>query len=775
MKNRFQYLLTVCCFFSAGILASTPIGQWETHLSYLNSNQVVTTDKEVYAASAGSLFSVDLNDSSLSTYTTLDGMNGQDIVKMGWSATAKTLVLVYSNGSIDLKTDRNFVGLSDFKNAPITADKTILGLRVFGNTALISTGSGLLVVDLIKKVFSNAYFNSFGTPYTPCQDAVMWSDSLMVVHTLGFYVANRSDNLQDAAYWAFMGNLPSTQAKQLIRFQNRFFALGADGIVYSGYPHQWTVFLNRSGITSISVQDDRMLIAATNESLVFDSNLNSIPVQAGNTKAIAWDKTSNTLYRASGNAGLAKLVWNNASYTESSDSIMPIGPPVNTSWNAFFLDGTYYSTSGRRWTDRFFYNGDVSIYDGEEWSSLPDKEILHQTMGFMPQDFINLAVDPTDKSHYFITSWGDGLIEYRNNRFYKWHNPSNSPINTIYPGRYSRLDGAVFDKEGNLWVLNSKYKTITGAIADSSLLILKPNGTWLKPRYNSMKACPTWNSILFTSNNQAWMNAVRFRTGIFVLDNKGTLENTADDSYKAFDNFVDQDGLIYTPWYILCMTEDKNGTIWIGTDIGPFLASGTENVFKSDYTFTRVKVPKNDGTLSADYLLNNIQINCIAVDGANRKWIGTQGQGVYLLSADGLSTIHHFETGNAPLPSNVIWSIAIHPTTGEVFIGTEKGLVTYRSDATEGTPDYSSVHVFPNPVKPGYNGLITVTGLKEGTQIRISDINGNTLIRGKSLGGQFSWNGITRNGNRASSGVYLVFCASEDGVESQACKFMIVR
>jgi hypothetical protein len=165
----------------------------------------------------------------------------------------------------------------------------------------------------------------------------------------------------------------------------------------------------------------------------------------------------------------------------------------------------------------------------------------------------------------------------------------------------------------------------------------------------------------------------------------------------------------------------------------------------------------------------------MAVDGANRKWIGTEGNGIYLLSSDGLETVHHFTTQNSPLPSDYLWSIAVNPETGEVFMGTDAGLVSYRSDATEGETGYSEVHVFPNPVRPEYNGLITVTGLIEKSQVRITDLNGNVLTSGTSLGGQFTWNGSLKNGKRAASGVYLVLMASEDGMEKQVCKFMIVR
>lgn len=173
--------------------------------------------------------------------------------------------------------------------------------------------------------------------------------------------------------------------------------------------------------------------------------------------------------------------------------------------------------------------------------------------------------------------------------------------------------------------------------------------------------------------------------------------------------------------------------------------------------------------------MENVHINCIAVDGANRKWIGTEGNGVYLLSADGVSTLHQFSTQNSPLPSDYILSIAIHPETGEVFMGTDQGLVSYRSDATEGKSDYEQVYVFPNPVRPEYQGVITVTGLMENSQVRITDLKGNVMSTGTSLGGQYVWDGRNRSGNRVATGIYLVYCASEDGLEYANTRFMVLN
>lgn len=778
MSKRLK-IWSFACLISVSASAGSAIGEWRTHFSYNTTEQVVFADDKVYVEASGKLFSYRISDGYTQTYTTLDGLNGHTVVNLGWCSDQKTLVIVYSDGNVDFLSDRGLINLPDFKNKSLTGDKTIYGLRIIGHEAFLSTGVGLVVLDVAKKEFSENYYLGFSSVYTKCMDATVWADSILVATANGLFQGHRTDNLQDVSYWKPAPFVTGMQVKKVVRFGTVFFALAQNGTLYKGIPGNWQVFISDPGISDVSVQEDALFACSGSTTYMFDQALNRTPVESIKDQSVAWDSEAKKLFLASGTSGLTVLAYKNGSYVLEKDSIIPDGPPQNTAFKAFFKDAVYYATAGGRWDNRYFYEGDLLILEEDAWRGLSDLQSIKEAAGYRPQDFVNMAIDPTDKTHFFITSWGDGMFEFRNNRFYKLHNPSNSPFRSVVPGRFCRVDGATFDEEGNLWVLNSKHNpkgpSATYLLPDSSLCILKPDGTWFHPFYPAMKSSPTWNSILFTSNGQAWMNAARERYGVFVLDNNGTVEDTSDDQSRGFDNFTDQDGNVLAPYFIPCMAEDKNGTVWIGTNLGPILATGISRIFDKDYTFTRVKIPRNDGTDNADFLLNEIRINSIAVDGANRKWLGTNGNGIYLLSSDGLETIHHFTTDNSPLPSNYIWSIAINPETGEVFIGTDAGLVSYRSDATEGSMTYSDIHVFPNPVRPGYNGQITVTGLMEKTQVRITDLNGNALVSGTSLGGQFSWDGRLKNGKKAASGIYLVFCASQDGVESQACKFMIVR
>jgi hypothetical protein len=213
------------------------------------------------------------------------------------------------------------------------------------------------------------------------------------------------------------------------------------------------------------------------------------------------------------------------------------------------------------------------------------------------------------------------------------------------------------------------------------------------------------------------------------------------------------------------------------TDKGPYVLYNTEEVFKDDYHFTKIKVPRNDGTNYADYLLDGAYTTCIEIDAANRKWIGTLSNGIYLISADGLEEIHHFTKDNSPLPSNVIESLALHHKSGELFVGTDKGLVSYMSDAIRPEESYEEekVYAYPNPVTPDYDGLITVVGLKANSHVKIINTAGRLVAEGTSLGGSFTWNGRTPQGQRVATGVYYVLGSDELGNEGIVTKVLFIK
>jgi hypothetical protein len=252
--------------------------------------------------------------------------------------------------------------------------------------------------------------------------------------------------------------------------------------------------------------------------------------------------------------------------------------------------------------------------------------------------------------------------------------------------------------------------------------------------------------------------------------------NPADDSVVKFNRFVNQDGVNISNYYVECVCEDQNGNIWIGTDKGPVYLD-TERMADNTLGIIQHKVPRNDGTDYADYLLSNVYINSIAIDGANRKWFGTETNGVFLISADNNTQIQHFTEENSFLLSNKIESIAINDQTGEVFFGTDKGLCSYISDATKPVTEMKkdNVWAYPNPVTPDYTGLITIKGLSFDADVKILTSNGTLVNEGRSNGGTYTWNGCDKKGRRVASGVYMVVTATKTGSKGTVCKIAIIN
>ena len=326
--------------------------------------------------------------------------------------------------------------------------------------------------------------------------------------------------------------------------------------------------------------------------------------------------------------------------------------------------------------------------------------------------------------------------------------------------------GLDFDNGGNLWISNSR--------AQKPLLVKKRDGSWKSfslPGFsnNSYMAGP----LLVTSWGHKWVISPKSSI-IAVFDDNNTIDNTSDDRSKNV-SITGVESLTQSN-VVTCMTEDRDGNIWFGTDAGPIVVSNAQNIFNDNSVSAyKVKIPLSVEDNTAAFLLEQERINAIAIDGNNRKWIATESSGAYLVSADGTKQVSHFSAENSPLLSDNVLDIKVHPKSGEVFFATDKGLISYRGFATEGTDDFGDVYVFPNPVRENYAGDIMITNLATDADVRITDISGNLVFKTKALGGQAVWDGKNLIGKRVNTGVYLVFCSNEDGSKTFVTKLLFIH
>lgn len=462
--------------------------------------------------------------------------------------------------------------------------------------------------------------------------------------------------------------------------------------------------------------------------------------------------------------------WNE--YLEILQNVSTDGPQYNFFGFMRYTAGQLFTTVGgygagiqenRPGSVQVFSDGDWTIYE-DHLETLTDYEY---------KDVMSLDVDPTNSRHVFAGG-RTGIYEFNDGKFTKAYSSSNSPLGTaISPtdknsDAYTLVESVKFDEDGNLWMLNSQATT-------APIHVLMKDGTWKSFESSTLmsgdRTLGALQALTFDSRRLLWFVNNHWTTPSLHFF------NTQTEEFHSFTNFINEDGTRVDVNSVQCVAEDRNGDIWIGTNVGPLLLE-QQNITENDPEFNQVKVPRNDGTNYADYLLTGVNISGIAIDGGNRKWFATKGNGAYLISADNMTQLQHFTASNSNLLSDNIESIAINDATGEVFFGTDKGLCSYVSDATavadEMTKD--NVWAYPNPVRPDYTGLITIVGLTYDADVKIVTANGTLVAEGRSNGGTFTWNGCDqRNGKRVASGVYMVMTATKDGNKGTVCKIAIIN
>ena len=737
-------LFTVSLLFLTVLSAQTnpliPTGKWKYHLSYKNPKYCESTEQFIYASTTNGFWRT-ANNGEMELLLSSGGFHANEITCLEYNSELKILFIGYLDGHISLLVnDKKIKDISGFRDKFLQGDKRILDVSFHQNDALVSTNFGLLVVDLAKEEIRDSYtsIGEGGTATAVLSTAIL-NDSIFASTPTGFRIApwNRLVNLNDYNLW--QTRFPNIIAEQLCTFNNKIYFAFDSAVYFYNNGNIQPLNSNKNAIARIFKNSNGLHIVKPGGIENIDDNGQSIePI---NLVVHATQFTDGVYWFCTGvGPGVIKKDPN------GEIAYMPNGPDNQSVFKMskggetlVCTGGGLSSTFGNAYNTSGYY-----LFRDFQWNSNPHIPQIQNLY-----DFTFTAYSKWNQ-HYFISTHTGGILEIFNGIVVEHINHTNSTLKRIGDTSFIQIGGIAIDENGRLWVINYN--------AEKPLHMRDNSGNW-----NSFDL-PYSNitSLTIDQNNNKWMTVAS--GGVLVFHEGESITSKGDDRQR----FLTQNNGLNSN-EVLSIAVDKNNYVWLGNLQGL-------NVFAGGDIFTQSKVDRyiidQDG--SVGYLMGEEIIQDILVDGGNRKWFATQN-GLFCIDEYGQKVIRHFTPENSPLLSNFVKCLGQITSTGEIFIGTNKGIISYRNDAGEADNSFGKIVVYPNPVPPKYDGLITIEGLAFNAEIRITDLQGKVVFQGKANGSKATWDGLRLNGTRPNSGVYFVFAINQDGSETAMGKFIFIK
>lgn len=748
----------VLCFLFCwinGLSQLQPIGQWREHLNYTNARQVVYGDK-IYCATQQAIFSVDENN-TIDRYSKVNSLNEVGISCIAWDAETEQLVVAYTNSNIDVLKKNNTKNIGDLLRSTIVGNKTIYHIYCQKGLAYISCGLGVVVIDLKRYEVKDTYFIGANNSQLKTNATATLNNSIYAATEQGVKVANLNSNLSNSDNWQTLGlALPTKQVFAngttiIVHRNDSLFIIQNNFLQFLYSQTSWQIL-------DASATENKILVClnqSSGQSKVEVLNANgSLSQTVAKPGIISFPKNAifqnNQLWVADFFGGLSK---------NATQTFIPNGPLGIATGKMQFSNNSLYVTAGSV-SDNFNYlynrNG-VYIFKEEEWRNVSyfNQPILDTVL-----DIIDIAIKPNTNIS-FAASYGGGLVKLENDLPTLIYKKSNSTLQeAIGDPNNVRVSGLAFDNYQNLWMSNYG--------AAKQIHVLTNTNQFLGFSIPFSLQENAVSNLVVDNANQIWIVSPK-GNGLICYNYGNNISSIADDRWKLFKQGNSNGNL---PSNIVnCVTKDKNGLIWVGTQNGIAVFSCIDDVFNSNCQAI-LPIVKQTGFTS--FLFNGEDVQSIAVDGANQKWVATKN-GVWLINADGEKLLQHFNSNNSPLLHNNVKSIAINPKNGEVFFATLNGICSYRATATEANENDSKVLIFPNPVLPNYKGQIAIKNIPENAIVYVTTSNGNVVFKTKAQGGQAVWNGLQPNGQPIAAGVYLVYIKEQQGNQNLMSKLVVIQ
>lgn len=763
----FSILIVSLLAWSSPLSAQIPVGSFRTHLSYFGVHSVTTSPDYVYAASENGVLFYDRATQTIDTWTKVEGLTETGISSVFYDEESRYLIVVYNNANLDFIRDGQLTNLPDIYNKTMTGEKTINYILPYNHLLYLGCSFGIVIIDPTTLLIQDTWYTQAGAASRRVNSMQVFNDQFFILTDNGIYHTPVASHSQaDFSTWQRVYGLPMGDYQHSCVFDGRLYVTcqfeeeGDTLLMFDGsawLPSQIDV----TPIRALDVSDDQLLVASWSSANLYDAS-EQMTGYFGYEGAYQWQNVQdacldgNLIWFADANNGLMQM---------SQDwSVMKLheinGPYSAAAFRMDYYDGKLVMVPGAVAPagGKSYLNPDLSYFANEQWTNAFQ---MHNPALEGLYDLVTVAINPQNSSEVYAGLFCGGVVKYRDYTVEQVYNRSNSQL-VSYDSSEAYVGGICFDGYGNLWITNS--------YSSRPLMVLKTDGTWKTfPLSAYVSGYTTWLSdVMVDVRGWKWIVLPRANT-IVVLDDNRTIDDVTDDHTMSVN--MNAAATINTS-SVNCVVEDKKGEIWIGCNLG------IKVIYNPSQIFSGGVYPQNILVEQINYVQNLFEfeeVTAIAVDDANRKWVGTAKSGVFLISPNGDKQLLHFNTDNSPMLSNRINHITIQRQTGEVFFATANGIVSYRGTATEGAEDYSEVTVFPNPVRETYHGVITVSGLKENSFCKVVDAAGNLVWQDYANGGTFTWNGRDFNGKRPATGVYFVFASDKDGKKKNVAKILFVH
>ena len=796
---------------SVEVQENRPVGTWTDYLPYHQTEELVHCTSETgidfwVVRTEHALFKVDESDNTVERISTVQGLSGSQPTSLAWDAKGEMLIVGHAGGTIDFFSNTGdwIYTLNDIAQSNLIGDKSIVSLVWLGDVdpdvVYATTGFGVVAVNIRELDIRDTWYLEGQQALRKCLGLTVHEGRFVVWTDAGIFEADvQHPFLSSPEAWSRWDDIPLESGQ----YAHVIFAPHGAILLHlkTGNPNApddlwlqtegvWEPFQASESVQVLDIESDaispdvegwRIAIADHQSIRVFDHNWEQIqldyaaadvPLRARDMEFRHGTETFGNvvqlnfqdLFIANFEQGLLKMDLTGA---EEDTRWTPEGPPVALvrdvdAWN----DQIWVASGGidETWTGMYHKHGFYGM-SGTRWNWIPNADGANDLQGI--NDPMAVSIDPLNPDHVFFGSWEEGLIEVQNESIVAIHNETNSSLGLGDFGGSPRcgIGGLDFDDAGNLWISNSH--------AENQLHVKLADGTFLSMALGNALGNERWlGDLLAARNGYIWCIIPRGK-GLLVYDTNNTPADIEDDDWRILTINESNGGLPSSDIYALA--EDLDGEIWIGTAAGPCVIYLPSIVFddENENPVASQILIEQDGNYQL--LLETEVIESICIDGGNRKWLGTQNSGAYLLSADGIDQVVHFTESNSPLLSNQITDIAINHRNGEVLIGTQRGMMGWRSDASNFRSEITDLRIYPNPVLPDFEGWVTIDGLAYESTIHVTTLSGRTVAELRSEGGRAVWDTRDFNGEPVPYGVYLFFATDPNGNSASVTKLAVTR